>query len=176
MEWKTVPGFTFLEASSTGAIRFVGARVKDGGTRLVRILPQYAASKGLLNVGVPDLRPDAKHPWRTLGVHRLVCLAFHGLPPKGKPWARRRDATSGDNTPGNVYWSSPTENGQDMATNPCVRRGAAHPNTHLAAAQVAEIRRRYKGRCKSDGALALGTEFGVSRSTIARIVAGKSWS
>jgi DNA-binding XRE family transcriptional regulator len=53
------------------------------------------------------------------------------------------------------------------------RRGEAHPNSGLTAAQVAEIRRRYS----EDGAMQqkLANEFGVGRRTIRQIVSGKTW-
>jgi hypothetical protein len=52
-------------------------------------------------------------------------------------------------------------------------RGEAHPKTTLTEAEVSEIRQLY-----ADGAL-MGTQlsemFRVSRATISRIVARKSW-
>lgn len=50
----------------------------------------------------------------SVGVHRLVCEAFHGPAPEGKPWALHRNGDAGDNRPENIYWGTPQENVDDM--------------------------------------------------------------
>lgn len=49
-----------------------------------------------------------------VGIHRLVCEAFHGPAPEGKPWALHRDGDPGNNVPENLYWGDPQDNVNDM--------------------------------------------------------------
>ena len=49
----------------------------------------------------------------TRSVHSLVCEAFYGPPPEGKPWALHRNGDHLDNRPENLYWGSPKDNAQD---------------------------------------------------------------
>ena len=46
-------------------------------------------------------------------VHRLVCEAFHGPPPEGKPLACHKDGDTLNNRADNLYWGSPEDNMQD---------------------------------------------------------------
>ena len=43
-------------------------------------------------------------------VHRLVCRAFHGMPPEDKPFVDHINRNPGDNRPGNLHWVSRKEN------------------------------------------------------------------
>lgn len=106
-----MPGHPLLEASSWGRIRSAPyqTRMPHGGTKTNRMAPTYG-------VWVRSGR-DASHKRRKimfrrkdLKVARLVCLAFHGRPPKGKPYALHRDEDSGNNTPGNLFWGTQKEN------------------------------------------------------------------
>lgn len=54
--------------------------------------------------------------------------------------------------------------------------GVDNPRSKLTAAQVEEIRRRYKSKHRKDGASAMAREFCVHRVTITAIVDGKNWS
>lgn len=49
-----------------------------------------------------------------VGVHRLVCEAFHGPAPEGKPWALHKNGKAWDNHPGNLYWGDAQDNVNDM--------------------------------------------------------------
>jgi len=54
-------------------------------------------------------------------------------------------------------------------------RGEDRYNATLTANDIAEIRRRYKFRDKSDGGVALAKEFGVGKTMISSIVCGHRW-
>ena len=47
-----------------------------------------------------------KHHW----VHRIICRAFHGLPPDDKPFVDHIDRCKANNTPSNLRWASSKEN------------------------------------------------------------------
>ena len=63
MEWRTIPGFPFHEASSQGQIR----SLKLGG----RVLKPQASAGGYLSMRVGK---------KAMSVHRLVALAFKDNP------------------------------------------------------------------------------------------------
>lgn len=47
---------------------------------------------------------------KRIAVHRLVCMAFHGLPPEGKPWVNHIDGNKANNHYTNLEWTSISEN------------------------------------------------------------------
>ena len=47
---------------------------------------------------------------KTYRVARLVCEAFHGPPPLGKPFCLHDDEDSRNNKPGNLLWGTQKEN------------------------------------------------------------------
>lgn len=47
---------------------------------------------------------------KTLHVARLVCLAFHGPPPEGKPYCLHKDENARNNKPDNLKWGTQKEN------------------------------------------------------------------
>ena len=47
---------------------------------------------------------------RNLKVAQLVCEAFHGPAPEGKPYVLHRDENPRNNRPDNLYWGTQKEN------------------------------------------------------------------
>jgi hypothetical protein len=97
IEWRPIPGFDRYEASEFGDIR-----------RGLRILIPTEGRTGHLRVTVYA----AGRQYRT-GVHRLVCMTFHGLPPDDKPLACHENGVPGDNRPANLYWGDYDDNRAD---------------------------------------------------------------
>ena len=52
---------------------------------------------------------DCPKPKR-IAVHRLVCMAFNGMPPEGKPWVNHKDGNKSNNHYTNLEWTSISEN------------------------------------------------------------------
>lgn len=107
-EWRPIPGWEgFAEASSHGRIRSLDRenRTPTGGiyVRKGRILTPALSGGGYLGV---SLYPGRK----TVHVHRAVCEAFHGTPPKDKPAAMHLDGDRMNNYSGNLKWGSYSEN------------------------------------------------------------------
>lgn len=126
-EWRPVVGFDGLfegvyEVSNLGRVK----RVLGGPGKVVgRILKPKIDKDGYPSYGlIHNLQR------RDVRVSRLVCEAFHGPAPEGKPWALHRDDDKSRNTPENLYWGSPGENLLD-----CVRNG-----THWEASKTHGIR------------------------------------
>lgn len=68
------------------------------------------------------LRVNGKQ--KMIGVHRLVCDAFHGAPPSPKHQPDHINGDPSDNRPINLEWVTPMEN---------VRRGRSKPVRAVAA-------------------------------------------
>ena len=64
---------------------------------------------------------------RSVGVHRLVCLAFHGVPTPPNDSALHRDGDRTNNHPSNLYWGTPKDNANDRSFHN--RSGGYRPKT-----------------------------------------------
>ncbi len=99
--WKTVPMYSRYEASSNGVIR---------RKRKKRILPTYEnkTSKGTYKT-VSLVDDHGKR--RTQFVHRLTCLAFHGVPPEyPKIDTNHKDGDKHNNREDNLEWLTRSKN------------------------------------------------------------------
>lgn len=112
-EWRPVVSWEGLyEVSSLGRVKRLH-RVRSnpsGGTSTLpeRVMVITPGTKGYSKVALTQ-NGVQKH----YSVHRLVCEAFHGPAPEGKPWALHRNGNPGDNQPENLYWGSPEDNARD---------------------------------------------------------------
>lgn len=116
-EWRAVVGWEgSYEVSNLGSVRTVTREVirSDGvvQTRKARTLKPTVMNSGHLRVGFSE---SAK-TWAYL-VHRLVCEAFHGPAPEGKPLALHWDDNPGNNKATNIYWGDYVDNRRDLYRN-----------------------------------------------------------
>lgn len=135
-EWRPIPNWPY-EASSIGRIRRAAQPGKEAG----RILAPMKNREGRLIVNV------SKGGWRKgFIVGRLVCMAFHGLPPHPNSDACYRDKNHLNATPDNVFW------GRRDSGNRC----------HLTADQRAEMRSLRASGAKFHD---IADKFGVALSS-----------
>lgn len=171
-EWREVPGYPDYEVSDQGRVRSWVAWHRLPVPRLLKLTPE-------LHGGYPgvSLRGDRKK------VHHLVLEAFVAPRPEGMLGCHRNGCPT-DNTVGNLYWGTPSENTRDMyahgrGTHVRVNyRGEKHAATKLTAAQVLRIRRDYIGGHRIRGgsnAQLLATKYKVHVTTIYNIVSRKTW-
>ena len=102
-EWRASPSVEGLVVSSWGRIRcpaFYSASAK----RWYESRPWYGCK-----VHKPP-RYVTRFRGRTYKVHVLVCEAFNGPKPDGKPYCLHRDEDGWNNVPGNLYWGTQKEN------------------------------------------------------------------
>lgn len=145
-EWRTIPGLEgHYEASSLGRIRSLKRR--EPRIMAVQIVNKY-----------PAVMICMRGVYQNRHVHRLVCMAFHGLPAEGQE-ARHRNGIRADCRPENLHWGTHSENCLDQ-----VRHGT-HPNqvkTHCPVGHEYTLENTYlhpKGsricrQCKRDRARA----------------------
>lgn len=157
-DWRPIPGFPAYEASADGEIR-------NAATGL--ILAQRQTPKGHYRVKlvVQGRRRDQY-------VQRVVCLAFHGRPPRPGMVAGHRDGNPGNNRPGNLRWITEAENAADKRRHGTAPIGAQNPAARLDEWAVVLIRAWSAARL-SDGTVA--RLAGVSPKTVSRIRTGRSW-
>lgn len=109
--WKPVPSAPLLEASSLGRVRSVpyAQPMPNGGSKEVRL----AATFGLESYAAKESRHRrriVRFRGRTYKVARLVCEAFHGPPPPGRPCVLHRDESYSNNRQDNLRWGTQKEN------------------------------------------------------------------
>jgi hypothetical protein len=96
-EWRKIPGLPNYEASSLARIR---SSYKGGN----KIMSQYINTRGYFCTGITH-----QGKTKTKLVHRLVAMAFHGLPGAGMT-AHHKDFNSQNNVPDNLMWCTNEEN------------------------------------------------------------------
>lgn len=77
--------------------------------------------------------------------------------------------------PAHLEIGSSVDNTRDRHERGRDAKGELNGLAKLTAAQVIEIRRRYKGHSRTDGSRAMAREYGVSQSLIDQLVARTIW-
>ena len=177
--WKTVPNFPCYEVSSQGKVRVLDRVV-------TRMHPKYNTEYSFVKKG-KEISPRNNgngYLWVTFYaesgqtkhwyIHRLVHHVFIAPITTGME-INHLDGNRANNSVFNLEAVTHQDNilyKQILGTQ---TSGDGHPGTKLTSAQVLEIKQRYTPRCKVNGAIALGKEFGVSHATISRAVSGACW-
>lgn len=73
-------------------------------------------------------------------LHRLVCLAFHGLPPEGKPWALHKDDDKSNNHESNLRWGNQIDNVRDSFDNGSFPLGVNNGKSRFNECQIRAMR------------------------------------
>lgn len=173
-EWRDIPGFPSYQASSLGRIR--------SADRMLAIAPSRRSAAHMR-----PMKGNILCPWRAgdywvvslgkvrkRGVHRLVCLAFHGRPPSPKHETAHNDGNPTRNVPSNLRWATKIENEADKVVHGTISKGPGlkgyhHPRAKLTDEAVREI------RAGTVPARYLAGKLGVHASTINRIRSGSAW-
>lgn len=175
-EWRPIPSYPEYEASSFGNIRSTTRRDARGYLRVSKVLTLTLDGK-YLKVGVGRPQKNKARMYVSERVHRLVCEAFHGSAPKGKPYALHKNDVKTDNTPLNLYWGTQSENLKDAYRNGLLDvKAGRNPAARLSLADIRYIRSKYIPRDKDYGARALAKKFNSCHSHICRILRGESWN
>lgn len=147
--WYTVPGFCNYEISDQLDVRHKVFR---------KVKKFYVDDKGYLRTNM--MHADGRN--RKPGQHQIVAWTF--IPnPENKPEVNHRDGNKLNNALYNLEWATQAENKKHASENELMSH-------KLKKANVILIRQRYH---KGDEEV-LAAEFGVSKSTILSIVAGRT--
>lgn len=111
--WKSVPGWEGrYEASSLGRVRSLPRQVVGKTGRKVNLRGKVMDAKPGPNgyILLSLCKGGKKKPEYA---HRMVAMAFHGLPSPGSV-TRHLDGSRDNNRPENLAWGTEWENSQDM--------------------------------------------------------------
>lgn len=106
----------------------------------------------------------------TKTVHRLVCMAFHGMPPTATHQVRHLNGNRKDNRPENLAWGTQAENWTDRRLHGNGTSGESHPMSKLSDVDRGHIRYAVAmGLCSRRHAARV---LGMSQSAISEICRG----
>ena len=156
-EWLPIPSLPGYEASSLG-------RIRD---------PKYGIRKFQThNSGYLFFRVGK----RTLNPQRLVCEAFHGLPPSPEAQVLHGpDNTKTNIKPCNLRWGSDRQNKQDWintGNSPLARSGELHVRSALTWDDVHAIR---KAHAEGEMVTEISKRYNVTKSCCYAITQGRTW-
>lgn len=165
MIWKDIPAFGGrYEVSENGEVR-------NAKTKVVR--KPRCNKFGYLQMNFP--RNDGTGKSDTKSIHRIVAETF--IPNQNNlPEVNHKDGNKQNNAVDNLEWVTVSDNQKHAYKLGLshVRCGADHVCAKLTTQDVKDIRNRYKKRKVSFQKLA--DEYGVSSSTIHRVVKGKRYA
>ena len=106
----------------------------------------------------------------TKNVHRLVCMAFYGLPEPGSEQVRHLDGNKENCLPSNLCWGSQAENWQDRKAHGNGIEGEKHHASKFSDLERGKIRWAIdKGLCSQRQA---ARALGVSQASVQQICKG----
>ena len=110
-EWRIVPSYPMIEASSQGRLRYTDEYMKTvvgGGKRPAQTRPEKITGFGYVQTSIVPDRSTNKTI--TVTVHKLVCEAFHGQPENDRMKADHIDGDKINHIPANLRWLTNSEN------------------------------------------------------------------
>ena len=190
-----IPGFTGYEADDEGNIWSVFHNWRGYGKRKLKT---FIDENGYCKVKLTIEGTRYKRP-----VHRLICLAYHGEPSKGRNIVRHLNGNKMDNSPKNLCWGTQQENEQDSVRlrekargdeNGAVKypdkvsegvkrflkqhpekiiRGEHHYKAKVTNEQAKEMRERFNN---GETAMVIAKEMGLNYQTTYAICKGRRYA
>lgn len=157
--WKKIPKFEDYEISSLSRVRNAKGKIMkqwwsgiDGNKYLV------------IKLFYPKERRTDTQQSKLLKIHRLILMAFIGMPLVGQIGCHKNDDPS-DNSLENLYWGTPRENMLDALRNcrlevPKAQKGEDSINCTIPFSIVEKIRDEYTGKWGEQIKLAKKYEIG----------------
>lgn len=167
-EWKTVEGFPDYAVSNIGRVKRLTARTCAKAGHILKASPR--CERGYL---VVDLCIEGKR--KTMQVHRLVAIAFHGAPTEEAPEVNHINGNRGDNRAENLEWICRSGNVAHAYRNGLAcAKGERNGQAKLTRDQVEQIRAAATGRRGEQ--VELARRFNVSTTTIRGVISGRVWA
>lgn len=156
--WKTVPTVETLECSKSGLCRL------SSNKRLLKPSVKY---------GYMVIRHYVGGVRKHYHLHRLVAMAFRGLPENSALHAAHYDGDKLNNSANNIYWATAQENISDRERHGRTMRGDNHYARVLSSSEIPKIRKLLSaGMPQKD----IAKIYGVTKYTISDIKRGKTWN
>lgn len=162
-----IPGFPGYTVTKTGAIRSLRRRNPV-------IKTQFADEYGYKYVTVSAPWAKNKNKTTRLQVHRAVLLGFGYADGCEKLQCDHINGIRDDNRIENLRWTTQKQNNL-YALDRMYSLGKSPHQSKLTPDQVREIRKVYKCRCPTNGAIALSKKYGVAINTIRYAAIGERW-
>jgi hypothetical protein len=163
--WLPVEGFeAYYEVSNLGRVRSLD-RTVVAGARVIRHQPGRVMCPAPDKCGYPRIIFRVRGKLQTHPVHRLVCRAFHGPAPDGRPEVHHIDRDRSNARADNLEWVSRSENLAHKDS-----RGERNNFSKLTEDAAREIKAR-----RGEPAKDLAAAFGVRACSIYGIWSGKRW-
>lgn len=125
-------------------------------------LSGHTSNKGYLTISLCH-----KSKKVTKSIHKLICMAFHGMPPKKNMQVRHLDGNPKNNLPENLTWGTQEENWQDRRIHGTATVGEKHWASKLTDEERNHLRWAIqKGLCSQGHAARI---LGMSQSAILSI-------
>lgn len=159
-EWRIVPSWPAFEASSEGDIR----RTNSG-----RLLKGTVYNNGYRYINTTDPKDGSR---KAVGIHVLVCEAFHGPKPDWAELVRHRDGDGLNNRYSNLRWGTHKQNAADRRLHGRDTIGSAHGCAKIDEHDVIAIFCLSRRRMIAEE---IGALFDLSATTINRILARELW-
>lgn len=132
-DYRRVGDHAYMFADEDGSLWTL---TKSGGEVVHKLKTHYNKTTRYEYVGA-----FTRTGQRNIPVHQLVCLAFHGAPPKGAQCVRHLDGDRTNNKPSNLAWGTHKENAQDSLLLGIHRCGEASHHAKIDEETVAAIRK-----------------------------------
>ncbi len=161
--WKPVPSLPLL-ASSFGNISSINRVTSHGHTRKGKVLSQIGRAYGhkVISTTIDGIK-------KTLYVHRLVLMAFQGMPPDDME-ACHRNGNASDNNPDNLYWSTHADNMADGVKHGTSCKGERQGRRKLTENQVKIIRKSTQSN------QIIANEYGIHPNHVRAIKRKQYWN
>ena len=164
--WRALPTYPDYEASSLGRIR----RVKRAHNAHPGIRKQNLTRFGYFSI---TLNQNGKK--RCHNVHRLIALAFLGMPPSKDLDACHNDGNKLNNVPSNLRWDTRKKNTNDKylhGTAWNTDRGTDHWKAKLNEELVRAMR---VDRARGEKIPSIAAKYGIAKLTAYDAITGKTW-
>lgn len=114
---------------------------------------------------------DGTNSGKTVSVHRLVMLAFHGPCPDGMV-VNHKNGIRSDNRVDNLEYTTPQGNSNHAVGMGSYDFGERHHSHKLRTEQVSEIKKKL---LEGESTVSLGKMYSVSENAIWKIKTRRSW-
>lgn len=168
--WRNIPGLLEgYQVSSLGRIWVPSYRsVQRGFVREAKMAKPRCLGNGYLGLMVWTADGTTK---RTVYVHELVTLAFHGPRPVGLQ-IRHLDSNCLNNRADNLCYGTAKQNSQDAVALGRHPHGETHGRAKITAAQVQEIRDLRGVYTQAE----IASMFGIARTTVSGVQNRRCWT
>lgn len=170
--WRDIPGFEGLyQVSNRGRVRSMDMMTAHPGGGLMRRKSRIL-SPNTMRDGYRQVSLCREGVVKCLRVHRLVLMAFVGLPKDGMV-ACHCDNNPANNNLSNLRWDTLSGNFSDKIENGTSNRGERNNTSKLTESQAVEIKLL---ALAGESHASLSRRFGISKTSIYDIKNGRSWA